>query len=204
LAADSVAPLDGYIKAIRRLITVGYRHAGFPNVEVSVNADAKEHTVVVDVKEGPRYITGEIRFHGVKTLPIAELTARLTQRYPPKDAIAQSFYVRQGEAVTSWVDSDAKAVELSEPVWCIGKPAPFPAVAKPASPESAFDLHQEVKDALADLGYFFTHSSVDVVPDQVAKKAHLVIDIKDEGIRSLFSSVTLCPAAIASNSVNVL
>jgi tetratricopeptide (TPR) repeat protein len=191
LAADPDAPLIDCVVKTERLIRAGYRNTGFPDVQVNASANNRAHTISVNVKEGPRYQAGEIRIRGNKAIPIAQLVARLTQPYPPQDALPRSPREGRGKSGTCWVDHKGNNVELIDPVWRPGKPAPFPATV------NDWRLHREVFDALADLGFFSARFSVDVVANPATKKADLVIDISNEGTRSKIANVT-----IAGNKAN--
>jgi hypothetical protein len=192
LAADPSAPLDKYLLTIERLIAAGYRHAGFHNVEVIARPDSKTHAIKAHVTEGDRYYAGEVRVRGNKEIRIEQLVARLTKPYPPKDATVLSPVVRQGKVEMQWADSDGKVIKQSQPVWQTGKPAHLLTV-----PEAESQLHQDVADAISDLGYRWAKFSVDVVAHASTKKADLVVDISDEGGRSVFSSVN-----VAGNEAN--
>ena len=191
LSADATAPLDEYLKTIKRLVHAGYRHAGFPDVEVLVSTDTATHTVAVNVKEGFRYWAGDVQVNGSRTVSVQTLD-RLTKPYPPRNALPRSWSEYKGESTVTWVDRDGGDVELCAPVWCSGKPACFPTMS-----ESDSDLHKDVTDALADLGYFFARFSVKVVADMATRKAHLLIDISDEGVQSKIGTVD-----IAGNKAN--
>lgn len=191
-AADPDASLDDYLETVKELIRAGYGQAGFPDADVSVSFNADSNAVAVTVKEGPRYLAGKIRVVGSNTLPIDELTARLTEKHPPKDSVARSFSKCEGKVVVNWTDLDEKDVKLLDPVWCMGKPANFP-----ITQESHSDLDRDVADAFADLGYLFARFSVEVVPDRATGKADLVIDVADEGPRTLIGS-----ANVIGNSIN--
>lgn len=186
LAADASTPLDDYLKTLQRLIRTGYRDAGFPNVEVSASVDAKTGTVVVHVTEGPRYLAGDIRISGGKTIPVAQLVERLSKPHPPKDAVAQLETANNGATALRWVDLDGADAELQGPVWRPGKPAPFLAMG-----ESDSELHRAVADALADFGYFFAQFTVDVVADAASRKGHLAIHVSGEGVRSAFADAEI-------------
>ena len=185
LAADPDGPLHNCVAATERLIRAGYRNCGFPDVQVNASADMKASTITVSVKEGPRYRAGETRIRGNRAIPAAQLIARLTQPYPPENALPRSPREGRGQSGTCWVDRDGNNVDLSDPLWSPGKPAAFPATV------NDWKLHGDVFNALADLGFFFARFSVDVVVNPVTKKADLVIDISKEGPRSEFASVTI-------------
>ena len=185
LAADPDGPLYGCVAATERLVRTGYRNSGFPDVQVKASADMKARAIVVRVKEGPRYLAGEIRVRGNKAIPLAQLIARLTQPYPPGNALPRSPREGRGQSGTCWVDRNGNNVELSDPVWSPGKPAAFPASA------NDWKLHGDAFNALGDLGFFRARFSVDVVVNPATKKADLVIDISKEGPRSEFASVMI-------------
>ena len=110
----------------------------------------------------------------------------MTKPHPPRDAIADSWTEQNGETRVWWVDREGNSVAPSDAVWSPGKPAPFLTEA-----EADSDLHRDVADALADLGYFFTRFSVDVAVDAATKKARLAIDIAEEGTLSVLGGVNV-------------
>lgn len=179
LASDATSPRSDYLKTIERLICQGYRYAGFPDAVVTANADAKNSSIAVAVKEGTRFTAGDIEVRGGKTIPLEQLIKRLTESYPARNAIAASFSESQGKTVVSWTDRNGQDRQLCDPIWCPGKPARFL-----TSAESRTQLNEQVADALADLGYFFTEFSADIVADTVTKKAKLTIDVSRESARS--------------------
>jgi tetratricopeptide (TPR) repeat protein len=186
LAADSTGPLDEYLKTVERLILAGYRNAGFPDVKVAACVDPKSHDVAVNVTEGPRYAAGEIRIRGNKKIPRASLVGRLTKPHPPKDAVALSCKEQRGETSICWANSNGEDVEPYVPVWESGKPPHF---FTGAEADSA--LHRAIAAVLEDLGYFFAKFSVDVAVDRATKKAHLVIDIAEEGEPCVLGGVNI-------------
>jgi hypothetical protein len=192
LDGDANAPLDKYLATVERLIAAGYRHGGFANVIVKAAADQKAHAINVQVVEGSRYLAGEIQVRGNKTIPVAQLIARLTEPYPPNNATVQSPVERGGKVQVRCVDSNGKYVDLCNPVWQSGQPAHLLTV-----PEAQSKLHEDVAAALADLGYRWTKFTVDVVPNPVTKKADLAIDVSDEGGRSV-----LARADVTGNEAN--
>jgi hypothetical protein len=192
LAADSDAPLDRYLLTIERLIGAGYRSTGFRDVKVVARPDLKAHKINVQITEGPRFNAGEVRVRGNKTVPVAQLISRLTTKYPPKDAFVQSPVERRGQIEAQWVDANGKSVELCEAIWQPGKPATFL-----TAPEADSKLHRDIAEAFSDLGYRSAKFTVDVVTDQATKKANLVVDISDEGRRSVLSKLE-----VTGNKIN--
>jgi hypothetical protein len=186
LAADPKGTLDKYLNTIERLIGSGYRRLGYRDVEVKAATNEKTRAVTATVNEGPCYQAGEVRIRGSKTIPVKQLIARLTKPYPPRDATMQSPTERRGELDAQWVDRQGKPIDLSDPVWHIGKHAQFF-----TGPEPDSALHRDVADALVDLGYLSTHFSVDIAADPATKKANLIVDISEEGQRSVIATVTI-------------
>ena len=202
VAAHPAAPLCDYLGVLRRKATVGYRNAGFPNVDVSVLPEFASRRVVVRVVEGPRYLAGNVRVRGQRTLPLPKLVARLTRPYPPKEAVTQrSAAAGAAASAACWLDRDGKRLELADPVWEIGKPAHFPTQPldgeRYEAPFGKTPLHRNVADALADLGHCFARFNIDVEPDAKTKTACLTIDILDEGPRAVLGKVE-----VTGNKVN--
>ena len=81
-----LGPQDAYLEAVERKLRSGYQHAGFPEAQVTVRADAKAGRVRVKVTEGPRYLCGGVKVTGAQKMPAAlivqELTAAPASRIP--------------------------------------------------------------------------------------------------------------------------
>ena len=73
VAAHPAAPLGVYLGVLRCKTTAGYRNAGFPNVAVSAHLEIASRRVILRVVEGPRYLAGEVRVRGQRTVPLREL-----------------------------------------------------------------------------------------------------------------------------------
>ncbi len=63
-------------EVLPRLLTAGYRRAGFPEAEISASPESNG-TVAVRIREGPRYLCGELRIRGLKDTPEDKLRALL-------------------------------------------------------------------------------------------------------------------------------
>ena len=124
LKAHPFRPIGYFLDELQEQVVAGYRHAGFPDAEVI--ADLSDGKVVLTVAEGRRYRTGAIRVLGAKAFPVEQLVVRLTEPYPPKDAIPQSFTERDGERQTRWVDLNGKEATLQPAVWSRDAWAKFP------------------------------------------------------------------------------
>ena len=119
-AAHPAAPWSEFLAVIDRKIVAGYRTSGFPDVRVEVHPDRPQGKVHVHIDEGPRYLAGDVKIIGARTLSTKLLTERLTKPYWSQEALESG-------------KTDAQS-KMENPVWEAGKPAYFPArKAKPAA-----------------------------------------------------------------------
>lgn len=79
LASHPAAELSGYLAAISKQLTAGYRHEGFPDAtaEAAVAPHAAGGPVVVHIHEGRRYVMGDIRIEGTRELSPEKLRNKL-------------------------------------------------------------------------------------------------------------------------------
>lgn len=157
LASHPAAPREAYPHELARLLTLGYRKAGFPSPEVNVRLDQQRGQVHVTIEEGPRYTSGEIRLEGDDlTIPLDKLREHLTTKQPEENP------------------DEGEEPDLESPVWRPGKPAPF-------AEDYSGKLATKVERALGDLGYSFAKFEVEVAPDEATQTGVLVIRVRDEG-----------------------
>ena len=112
LARHPAPPWMEFLAVIERKIVAGYFNSGFPGVRVEVRPDAMKGRLVVHVDEGPRYLAGDVKIMGARTLSLKLLAERLTKPYWSKEAL------ESGKG-----DGQSKR---EDPVWEAGKPAYFP------------------------------------------------------------------------------
>ena len=86
LAAHPAAPLDAYRDTLRDKIVLGYQRAGFPYAQVTARIDRESKKIHVTVKEGPRYMAGDVVVQGHQAVAAADLIKVLTSPGPPEDA----------------------------------------------------------------------------------------------------------------------
>ena len=158
LASHPAARFGEYLPAIKGLVETGYKHRGFPEPQVSIAFDPYHETFAVKVSEGPRYLCGDIEVLGAKTVP-TELFAR--QMTDPR--------VKK---------TDSNQTKTESPIWPTGRPTSF-------SRASQEDLTLKTHVVLCELGYYFCQFSVKVVPDPGTPSARLVVQIEDEGARTI-------------------
>ena len=182
VAAHPFAVLEEYCSTLQEKVAAGYQHAGFPDVQVAGRVNRNLIRVELTVEEGPRYTIGDVQIRGAKTIDVAGLTRRLTTSYPPEDALPKSYDTRDGKIEVQWVDKDGKPVELKDPIWERGKPAPF-------DEPTRSSLRAKTKRALADLGYFFAEFEIDIVRDSDARTAALLVNVADEGPKALIGRI---------------
>ena len=107
MAAHPAAPLDDYLDVLRRKTTAGYRNAGISQRR-GFRADARSPRgeVIIHVIEGPRYLAGEIRVQGQRTIPLPELIERLTRPYPPEEAVLQQAARLRRPWPAGWIEME--------------------------------------------------------------------------------------------------
>ncbi len=133
LAADvdvllaSRTPLDSQRLAtvLADRLTAGYRHSGFPNVEVTSEILAERERIALSVKEGPFYRNGEVRIDGAKTIPVDELIHGLTEGTGPQDAFLRWTQPPEQGGVREWIKANGEKVEKESAVWKRGKATAF-------------------------------------------------------------------------------
>jgi hypothetical protein len=104
LASHPLAPRSGFAPAIEQRLLAGFLHGGFAEARVTAWLDENQGRVIARVSEGPRYTTSEVRIEGAIAVPRDELHARLTQPYPPKEAVQAQFFDRGDKREVRWLD----------------------------------------------------------------------------------------------------
>ena len=160
-AARPGMPLGMFLKVLADQTRLGYQSDGFPEVKVEAFVDHPRHKVVLTINEGPRFMAGEIRVTGTRTIDPAWLIEQLT---PVADAVPQ------GGAVVTW----SPVKKNNGMRWPIGKPAWFDAT-------SLGRLRERVETLLADLGRKAADFTLDVMPEPTHGVAPLVIRFQHEG-----------------------
>ena len=172
-AAHPKGPASDLGTHARRLLSAGYRHAGFANVTVTASRDGDG--LSCDIKEGQRYECADVVIHGSDRINRDALLQRLTEPFAKPDTFPR-YFTTNGKKETRWFDKDGKQQKLDDPVWKSGKGVPF---------DSEQRLHAAVKKALGDLGFSQADFAVRIVADDAAAQASLHVDLHEEGPRDL-------------------
>ncbi|NQT39068.1 MAG: hypothetical protein HQ581_16335 [Planctomycetes bacterium] len=199
-AAHPSAGVSQYASILQATTLAGYRNEGFPDVKVAVaqiigigsdpgskdGAQRLVRSLQLTIEEGPRFTCGEVRITGADRMVVELLVERLTGPYLPTDATSVLFEGVDGKTEATWVDRDGKEVELKDPVWQPGEPAPF-------AEASGKKLRRQIAAAMADLGYHFATFDPRVVPRKNKERptADLRIDITDEGPRAEIARIEI-------------
>ena len=175
LAAHPMAPRPAWLTALQRSIADGYRHGGFAQPDVQVALATDTALVRVTIKEGPRYRLGEYKVLGAKTLPTEELVRQVK---PDGGAVKKKWdflspYLNSNNDLQPGDDSNSLK---------IGDPMPFDETFRQNAVEG-------VRVALSNLGYYAAKFEVQFVPRKDALLADYVINLIDEGPRSVIGGV---------------
>jgi hypothetical protein len=193
--------LDECLRTLESRVRAGYQHAGFPDAAVRAETDAAARRIVLRITEGSRFLCGQVRVTGLKTLDRKTVQAQIMARIAP-DCLTNRpasilktvgetnvFTTNQlplnplREAVTI-VTNRAQAAELPLGIWGANLPAPMDAGAQRS-------LADAVTNVFADLGHFDTRFTLNFVrrleatsnsvPNSDAQLPDLVVEVQDEG-----------------------
>jgi TPR repeat protein len=179
VASHPAAPLDRYAARLERQITLGYQHAGFPEVTVHAVPNPAGRRLAVRINEGRRYRCGDIHLSGVPSMTNEVVRQKIA------DIIAG---LEPGAAQTQ--------TNLSHAVWSRNEPVPF-------DEASRRHLLALVEEALAGLDYFHPKASLRIAPDPARGLADLQIEFTDEGVKGAIEQIEVTGIR-ASNSPQVM
>lgn len=188
LAAAPSMPLNAYLYTLQKRLHEGFLASGFsqPKVSAELEGGADGH-VVVTVDEGPRYFCGGIRVTGkTGAIPVRRLIQGLTSE-TPFGTFASSF-----KDAHTYLLGTKLTESRSYADWTIGDTAPFGA-------DMQDILNSDVRDTLANLGYFTVRQKVGV-EITAGGKAELHIDILDPGKPTLLDHVEVVGNKISKTS----
>lgn len=95
LASHPAAELDAFLRELEGCLILGYQATGFPDVEVKADWSDVEESVVVRIKEGPRFKAGDLQITGANVLPeerLRELLILKEEIEPAPLSRAEAFY----------------------------------------------------------------------------------------------------------------
>lgn len=181
-AAHRTGYLKDYVATLEARLELGYRHAGFNNVDVKAEFLEKEKRIDVGIDEGPRYRYGEVKVTGNTTVPTAELVKWLTSGAPDEKS-AVGFDPDQAEGASrTWVDKDGKPLGLLKPKWPIGEFVKFSVVA-------TTEFKSLLRRAYAEHGLF--DPTFDVNISTKGTTADLIVHVRNEGAPATIDEVVV-------------
>lgn len=179
LAAHPAGPLTNYLHTLQQMVLAGYRRGGFPDATVATSLDLPTQRLVVRVQEGSRYTCGDIRVLGGQTLANAAARAKLVHAVIEGEIRAAPLQrTNASTPSTKALGSDAGELDFSRPTWIAGAPAPF-------DEDARNELSSRVRDAMANLGYFYPRFHLRMVPDPTRRQAELCLELESEGLRGV-------------------
>jgi hypothetical protein len=177
-ASHPLAARRDLLPAIEKWVRTGFLAQGFPDVRVSARSEPAAKRLRVEVTEGPRYRCGDVRINGAHSVPVSEITRRLTQPWPADTTAVPDFSGGQTAAQAAvYLNSAGQEVRREDAAWPREQPANF-------SPAGRSFLRQRAGQVLADCGYFLPLFEVRLAPQPGTGKADLQIEILNEGPHS--------------------
>ena len=213
IAIQPSAGLEECLRTLESRMRAGYQHAGFPDATVRAESDAAARRIVLRITEGPRFLCGQVRVTGLKTLdreivqaeildriaagcltnrpasllkPVGQTNVFATDQLPPAPL---------REAVTL-VTNRAQAAEVPLGIWGADLPAPTDVGAK-------CSLADAVTNVFADLGHFHARFTLNFVrrreaasnpvPNSEATPLDLVVEVQDEGPVCTIGEIEVSP-----------
>jgi hypothetical protein len=183
LAAHPRAPLTDLGTTVCERLRAGMLNSGRADAKVTCAVDHDQKLLTLQIAEGPVYRCGDVRISGLAEIPREPLLQRLTQPFPPEEAVSPVFS-GGGSTPASWLDKDGKTVKLSDPVWPQGEPARLAEATRK-------HLRSSIEKAFADLGYHHVQFSIDLPCDAQTQRATLLIQIQETGPTSRIGSIAI-------------
>ncbi len=170
LAGNPHANLKGYLQVLDKRLSEGFRKSGFPHAKVASNADPKTKEIQIAIEEGQRYLTGEVKVTGPKTVE-----SKILIQYLTNAKVYQATTPNSSEKPQE--DSDTPKL------WKTGEQANFF-----EKPKQVYE--PAIKAGLAALGYFFPEFEVTLTPAE-SGKANLHVNVKEVGPKAFIGSILL-------------
>ncbi|MFO0903982.1 MAG: hypothetical protein U0939_13340 [Pirellulales bacterium] len=208
------APRDAFVIALRERAEAALQHAGYADARVEVRLEANGESpagsagpgtqltsktpvipadksrpagrLTLRVREGQRFIAGDVKISGVDAPLERRLRERLTSPLPPSGAIAETKTVggaKEGKKTIEWRTADGQAAELSPPLWKAGEGAPFDRATREQTRRVAA---QVLAEEGCDAARFMVN-----VRRGTGNQAHLELRVVEIGPVSVIREVTL-------------
>jgi hypothetical protein len=162
VAAHPEATPSECLAALEERVRAGYQNSGFRDVAVQARLDVPTGRIVAKIVEGPRFRYGPLRVTGLKSIPVADFTRRLTEKLAPRSA--------QG---------------TSDPgMWPTGAWVNF-------RPDSLADGSAAVSNTFAALGRFAAKFKVEIQTNPDDTNAALAVIVQDEGPAAVLGDIVV-------------
>lgn len=168
LASHPAAPLREYAPAVARLVSAGYRSAGFRDVQVQAGLDETRKIVKVEIREGKRFRAGKIRFENPGLLPAPKLIKQLTTPTAPEKS-------EKKEESSNLIKNDSAA-------WAVGEPVGF-------DKNTAERIENSVREALGRAGYLFCTFKIRFEEEAGTNLVSLVVVIEQTGLPAKLGAI---------------
>ncbi len=177
-----LAPRDVFLAAIESQLNLGYEHCGFPDARIAVHYDPQSDRVIVQIKEGTRYLCGPVEVIGARTVPKQSIVTALTTTNADPDVMLQPFQFLDNAPANRMADKKSNGSNGQNFLWIAGQPAHF-------DDTTLQFLSSVVTNTLAENGFFLCKFSLNVVSNAATKTATLQLKILDEGPPATIESI---------------
>jgi hypothetical protein len=196
IAARLQQRLGEFLTVVEDRLRAGYASFGFPNTKVQAQFDSDRRCIVVKIDERASFQSGKIQIAGLDAAEAALLTQSLNEPFAPWDSVIVSNETAPGKRDVVWRQPDGRPVKMLKPVWNEGEPAPFDA-------QTCDEIRQRIRQHLAARGWLQPAFRVQVVPDELASTAMLVIDIEELGVPMTVGEIAI-QGAVKNSREDVL
>ncbi len=169
-----LAPRDVFLAAISRQLQLGYLHCGFPDSQIIARYDPSADRVVVQIKEGPRYLCGSIEIIGARKIPIQPIVTALTTTNADSDVLLQPFQFLDNAPANKTAKRDTEDSNNRNSMWVVGQPTHFDNI-------SLRHLSSLVTNTLVQNGFFSSQFNLNIVSNAATRTATLQVNIIEEG-----------------------
>jgi hypothetical protein len=174
IACSPSAKLADYLSVLDTRMRDGFHRAGYRHPLIKVEAQPATNDVVVNLDLGQRWKCGKVIIRGASTVPVDELTKRLTM------PTTQPFFQTTVSDDEISVSEQSGSGGQTGAQWVPGDPAPYDSYRQD-------ELTSFVRRQLATMGYFHPFLRVSVEPGD--QDADLIIDLIDEGPKGILDHV---------------
>lgn len=172
LATHPEAPISQLVAFLDKKITEGYRHNGFPHVEVEVQHKPSTEKIEVKVEEGEKYTWGKLIISGFKNISEKAFRDELNE-WPNRSPY---------NSLTD--EANRRENNKRSPIWDKGHPASF-------TDQSSETLRENINNIFRRLGYFAARFNLHISRNEDEKSADLHLKMTEEGPQGVIGDVTV-------------